>query len=167
MSSGDSFLEGLPRGVREQAEKLKLRSPEEYERFREKVRERGPEYAKEEMKRNSEFAEVKLHLETEPSLQERAKDAVAAFIDKQGMDVALEKMSASANEALKKGHFEVTVDASGKEPKLAVKPTAKPSEKKGSHDAPMGNVAEVFPLKTALQQQVMASLKMGGGGGTA
>jgi hypothetical protein len=161
----DSFLDSLPNHERGKWERLKLRSPAEYARLREKVRERGPEYAKEEMKRNAEFAEAKLHLETEPSMQEHAKDAVAAFIDAQGVDAALEKMPASAKEALKKGQFEVTVDASGREPKLAVRPTAKPKEKKGATDAPSGNVAEVYPLKTALQQQLLASFKMGGGDG--
>ncbi|MDD5055271.1 MAG: hypothetical protein PHZ00_03305 [Candidatus Peribacteraceae bacterium] len=159
----DSFLDSLPSRERSKWERLKLRSPAEYAWLREKVRERGPEYAKDEMKRNAEFAEVKLHLETEPSVQEQAKDVVATFIDTQGMDAALEGMSASAKEALKKGQFEVAVDVSGKEPKLAVKPTTKPKEKHGSSDAPMGNVAEVYPLKAALQQQVMASLKVGGG----
>jgi hypothetical protein len=160
----DSYLDNLPSHEREKIRK-RMRSPEEYERLRDKVR--GPEDLEREMNHNAEFAEAKLHLETEPAMQERAKDSVSAFIDKQGMDAALEKMPASVKEALKKGRFEVTVDASGKEPKLAVRPTTKPQEKKGSHDAPTGNVAEVFPLKTALQQQVMASLKMGGGSGTA
>lgn len=154
----DSFLDGLPSHERSKWERLKLRSPAEYARLREKVRERGPEYAKEEMKNNAEFAEAKLHLETEPSAQENAKESVVAFIDKQGLDAAMEKLPASVKESLNKGQFEVTVDASGKEPKLAVRPTAMPQEKKDATDAPSGNVAEVFPLKAALQQQVLAKL---------
>ncbi len=160
----DSYLDHLPSHEREKIRK-RLRSPEEYERLREKVK--GPEDLEREMNRNAEFAEAKLHLETEPSVQEHAKDAVAAFIDKQGLDSAFDKLPASAREALRKGQFEVTVDVSGKEPRLAVKPTAKPKEKKGATDAPSGNVAEVYPLKAALQQQVMASFKMGGGDGVA
>lgn len=156
----DSFLDGLPSHERGRWEKLKLRSPAEYARLREKVRSHGPEHAEKEMNRNAEFAEAKLHLETDPKMQEKAKDTIAAFIGEQGIDAALEKLPASAKEAMAKSAFEVTVDVTGKEPKLAVRPQVKPSDKKQGMDAPSGNVAEVFPLKTALQQQVMTAFKM-------
>lgn len=153
----DSYLDHLPSYEREKIRK-RLRSPEEYERLRECVR--GPEDLEREMNGNAEFAEAKLHLESEPSVQESARESIAAFIDTQGLDAAFESLPTNAMEAMKNGQFEVIVTEVNHAPALAAKPRSHAGEDAGTTDAPMGNVAEVFPLKTALQQQVMASLKM-------
>ncbi len=150
----DSFMDRLPSQEREKIRK-RLRSPEEYERLRDKVK--GPEDLEREMEKNAEFAEVKLTLESEPKAQEKAKDAVREFVREKGMDAALEgKMSP---ETVSKGLFTVTVVEKAKgQPKLAIKPSAKPGE-----SAPSGNIAEVLSLKPALQQQIMSSFILSAG----
>lgn len=151
----DSYLDHIPSQEREKIRK-RLRSPEEYERLREKVR--GPEDLEREMEKNADFAEVKLSLETEPKAQESAKASVQEFVSKEGIESALEHAPSHAKEAVKKGSFEVTVDAGKREPKLAIKLKTAPS--KGAKEAPSGNVQEVFPLKASLQQQILSSLKI-------
>jgi hypothetical protein len=149
----DPWLDHIPSHEREKIRK-RLRSPEEYERLRERVK--GPEDLERELRHNAEFAEVKLTLETEPQAQERAKEAVKAFISEKGMDAAFDHASESLRNALARGNFEVTVDNSG-EPKLAVRPKQAPKEKKGNQ-VPTGKVAEVFHLKPVLMQQIVSSL---------
>lgn len=146
-------MDRLPSQEREKIRK-RLRSPEEYERLRDKVK--GPEDLEREMEKNAEFAEAKLTLESEPKAQEKAKDTVREYVKEKGMDAAFEgKMSP---EAVSKGLFTVTVVEKAKgQPKLAIKPSAKPGE-----SAPSGNVAEVLSLKPALQQQILSSFTLGG-----
>jgi hypothetical protein len=93
-------------------------------------------------------------------MQEKAQEAVKAFVEKHGAEAALDKAPAKVKEAIAKGSFDVTVDTQGKEPKLAVRPKNAPKDK--AQQAPSGNVAEVFPLKTSLQKQVLASFTLKG-----
>ncbi len=141
--SDSSFIDHLPSGEREKIRK-RLRSPEEYERLREKVK--GPEDLEREMEKNAEFAEAKLHLESDPKAQEKAKDVVRAFVSEQGTEAALEGKAEKMADGLSNGQFEVVVTDKNHEPTLAV--------------APSGNVSEVFPLKQSLQQQIFASFTM-------
>jgi len=146
----DSFMDRLPSQEREKIRK-RLRSPEEYERLRDKVR--GPEDLEREMEKNAEFAEAKLTLESEPKAQEKAKDAVQAYVLEKGMDAALE--GKASTEAIAKGLFSVTVTEKMKgEPRLAVKMSHAP---KSGTEAPSGNVSETLSLTPALQQQIMSS----------
>ena len=149
----DPYLDRLPSQEREKIKK-RLRSPWEYEKLRENVK--GPEDLEREMEKNAEFAEAKLALETEPKAQEKAKEKIRDFASEKSLDAAFEHSSEGLSEALKKGTFEVTVDAKSREPKLAVKINNQP---KGSSAAPSGNVAEVFSLKPALQQQILSALR--------
>ncbi len=142
----DPYLDHLPSQEREKIRK-RLRSPAEYERLREKVK--GPEDLEREMEKNAEFAEVKLALETEPKAQEKAKNIIKEFSAEKPADSAFEKTSDRLQDALKKGQFDIVVDEQSPEPTLAV-----------TLDAPTGNVSEVFPLKPALQQKIMSSLKI-------
>jgi hypothetical protein len=151
----DSYLDHIPSQEREKIRK-RLRSPEEYERFREKVK--GPEDLEREMEKNADFAEVKLGLETEPKMQEAAKASVQEFVANEGLEAALEHVPVHAKEAIKKGAFDVTVDAARREPKLAIKLKATPA--KGASEVATGKVQEVFPLKSSLQQQILSSLKI-------
>lgn len=150
----DPYLDHLPSREREKIRK-RLRSPEEYERLREKVK--GPEDLEREMEKNAEFAEAKLAFETEPKTQEKAKATIRAFASEQGLDCAFEQSSDSLKEALKKGTFDVTVDSKSHEPKLAIKIKNQP---KATGEAPSGNVAEIFNLKPALQQQILSSFQL-------
>jgi hypothetical protein len=110
------------------------------------------------MEKNADFAEVKLGLETEPAIQNRAKESVKEFVAENGAEAAMEQAPSHATEAIKKGAFDVTVDAAKREPKLAVKLKIAPT--KTASDVATGNVQEVFPLKTSLQQQILSSLKI-------
>lgn len=147
----DPWLDHIPSHEREKIRK-RLRSPEEYERLRDKVK--GPEDLEREMQHNAEFAEARLSLETEKKSQEKARSIVSSFVKEQGIESAFEHVSDKLKEALKMGHFDVTVDHQAHQPRLAVHPTQGP--KQGT-EAPSGNVAEIFPLKMSLQQQVLSS----------
>lgn len=149
-----SYLDHLPSSAREKIRK-RMRSPEAYERLREKVK--GPEDLEREMEKNAEFAEVKLALESEPKAQEKAREIVVAFIEEKGIEAAFDgKVSP---EVIKKGHFTMAVIEKGRsQPKLAVKLPKSPQ--KNGEAAPSGNVAEVLSLKPALQQQIIASLRL-------
>ena len=151
----DSYVDNLPSHQREQLRK-RMRSPEEYERLREKVK--GPEDLEREMESNAEFAEAKLTLENDPSRQEQAKEAVAVFARENGVASSVEHPSIGLNDALDQGSFEIGVQAPKGVPVLTV--TVKNSPSGNTSDAPSGNVAEVFPLKPALQQQILTSLKL-------
>lgn len=147
----DPWLDRLPSQEREKIRK-RMRSPEEYERLREKVK--GPEDLEREMERNAEFAEARLALESEPKAQERAQNVVRSFAAEQGVEKTIEKGDAKLSEALSKGRFDVIVDHHGAEPRLAVKVGAVDTE------APTGKVQEIYPLRPALQQQILVSLKI-------
>ncbi len=152
----DSWLDHIPSHEREKIRK-RMRSPEEYERLRERVK--GPEDLEREMNRNAEFAEAKLTLETEPKAQEGAKEAVKAFVSEKGIEAAFDHVSEHLRDAIAHGKFEVTVDGSGHEPRLAVRPKQAPKEKRGT-DAPTGGVSEVYCLKPVLQQQIVATFTL-------
>lgn len=144
----DSWLDHIPSHEREKIRK-RLRSPEEYERLREKVK--GPEDLEREMERNAEFAETKLALESEPKAQEKAKAMV-----KEGIDAAFHAIPASAREQVAKGHFDVIITEQHHEPRLAVKIKNHAQQSKASS----GNVAEVYPLRAALQQQILSTFTL-------
>lgn len=148
----DSYLDHIPSQEREKIRK-RMRSPEAYERLRDSVK--GPEDLEREMEKNADFAEVKLTLETEPGAQEKARNTVQEYAREQGADAVLESLPRGAKEALKKGNFDVTVDHTSHEPRLAI--TLKNSPQSSGSEAPMGNIAEALPLKPALQQQILAS----------
>ena len=153
----DPFMDRLPSHEREKIRK-RLRSPEEYERLRDKVK--GPEDLEREMEKNAEFAEVKLALESDPKAQEKAKNAVSAFMRENGIEAALEGQALS--EAISKGHFTVTVVEKAKShPRLALKI---PSSPKSGTEAPSGNVSETLSLRPALQQQILSSFNLGSSG---
>lgn len=148
--SDSSYLDHLPSREREKIRK-RLRSPEEYERLRETVK--GPEDLEREMERNAEFAEVKLALESDPQAQEKAKDAVRAFVAEQGTQAATEEPVSS--EAIAKGLFAVTVlEKAHSEPTLGL--TLPGTDE----TAPTGNIAETLSLTPALQQQILSTFTL-------
>jgi len=147
-----SYLDHLPSQEREKIRK-RLRSPEDYERLREKVK--GPEDLEREMEKNAEFAETKLALETDPLAQEKAKEQVSSVAAEQGVETALEHPTEEAKQALDQGRFEVVMNESSQEPRLAIK--ILPAN---AMEASSGNVAETLPLTMSLQQQLMASFTL-------
>ena len=148
----DSYLDHIPSHEREKIQK-RMRSPEAYEKLRESVK--GPEDLEREMEKNADFAEVKLMLETEPGAQEKARSTVQEYARKQGADAVLESLPNGVKNALKNGNFDLTVDHSAHEPRLAIR--VKNAPQKSGTEAPMGNVSEKLPLKPALQKQILSS----------
>jgi len=146
-----SWLDQLPSQEREKIRK-RLRSPEEYERLREKVK--GPEDLEREMEQNAEFAEVQLMLESEKGAQEKAKKTVQNFVQEQGIETFIEGLSLSAEENIREGNFKVIVTEKDHQPTLAIKIVG------AGESAPSGNVSEVYPLKPALQKQVLATFTL-------
>jgi hypothetical protein len=145
-------MDHLPSREREKIRK-RMRSPEEYERLREKVK--GPEDLEREMEKNSEFAEAKLHLESDPKAQEKARDVVRAFVKQKGIDAALNTSSANA-EKLLQGKFDVIVTEHEHQPTLSVR-----SENGASgEEAPSGNITETLQLRTTLSKQVLSSFRL-------
>src|SRR5437870_2028194 len=110
----DHFLDHIPAHEREKIRK-RLRSPEEYERLREKVK--GPEDLEREMEKNAEFAELRLHLETEPKAREKA----SSIVREAGAEAVDKSVPEAIRNALKSGKFELLVDQSAHEPRLAVR----------------------------------------------
>lgn len=143
-----SWLDQLPSQEKEKIRK-RLRSPEEYERLREKVK--GPEDLEREMEQNAEFAEVQLMLESEKGTQEKAKNTVKNAVQEQGIEASVEGLTLSEEQSIKEGNFKVIVSEKDHQPTLAV------TIGDGSESAPSGNVSEVYPLKPALQKQVLAT----------
>lgn len=146
----DSYLDNIPSREREKIRK-RMRSPEEYERLREKVK--GPEDLEREMEKNAEFAEVKLHLESDPAAQEKAREMVRSFAKEKGIDAAFESKNAALD-----GHFDVVVSEKNHEPHLSVH--LKNAPKGAGEKAPSGNVSETLQLSSALQKQIVASFTL-------
>ncbi len=151
--SPDSFLDHLPSQEREKIRK-RMRSPEAYERLRDSVK--GPEDLEREMKRNAESADISFALEADRHFQEQAKEKVQSAVQEQGIEAFLNAPADILN-AISKGNFEVRMDHTKKEPTLVV--AMKNVQNKSGGEAPMGNIQEVFPLKTSLQQSIISSLQ--------
>lgn len=115
-----------------------MRSPEEYERLRERVK--GPEDLEREMAQNELLAELKFTLETEPHVQEELRKELEKDLREQGLEqmVEVSGLSPDAKNALEQGKFTVSLQ----------------SNAETGHEQvvlqPEGNVSE----KVALQQRV-------------
>ena len=135
----DSFLDHLPSQEREKIRK-RLRSLEEYERLRDKVK--GPEDLEREMKKSEQMAEANFRLETEPEAAQRLQDRMAKDMKERGAEDVLENadISESVRIALEKGRFNVSVEAHPKthEDVLVV--------------IPEGNVRDKMPVKPVLNE---------------
>lgn len=104
-----SYLDHLP--SHEQAKiRARLRSPEEYERLREKVK--GPEDLEQELDRSEQYAEVSFRLETESKLKASLKNRVAQDMREQGIEVLVEgELAPEQRAAIEQGKFSVAVSA--------------------------------------------------------
>lgn len=135
----DSWLDHIPSHEREKIRK-RLRSPEEYERLREKVK--GPEDLAEEMKFNESIAELRFGIESEPDVHDALKNDLEMQINGQGIEKVLERSgSEKAKKMLEQGKFRVTVSAhpSTHQDQLMV--------------VPEGNVQEKIPVKKMLSDR--------------
>ncbi len=143
--SDSSFLDFLPS---HEQQKLKRRmSASAYEKLREKVK--GPEDLEREMKRSETLAELHFGLESDPHLQEKGRERVAADIKEQGIEVVMdsESLSPEHRKKLEQGKFRLTVSShpSTHQDQLAA--------------VPEGNVQEKIPLKAAFSDKHVSGLR--------
>jgi len=120
-----------------------MRSPEEYERLRERVK--GPEDLEREMAKNELLAELKFAMETEPRVNEELKKDIEHDLKEKGIEQVLKTadMSPEAIQSLESGSFAVRIetDAEGSEQMVL---------------QPEGNVSEKIPLQRSVTEQYAA-----------
>ncbi len=154
----DSFLENLPGKERAWYERLKRRSPAEYEKFKREAQERR-EVREKTSEKGSAFAEFNFAFESEPGMKDSVKDKIKEGLKKNPDGVVDGKPDAKLKQALEKGNFDVSIDKSHAVPRLTVKPSS--SAKEGSkQSAAEGNIAEALPLKPTFQDKLILSLQI-------
>lgn len=145
MSNG--FLDNLPSQEREKIRK-RLRSPEAYERLREKVK--GPEDLAEEMDRSEKLAELHFSMESDPRMRESVKNAVVEDAQTNGLEQMLDAQPSSPDvlRALREGRFTVAVAAhpETQEDTLVL--------------VPEGNVQEKIPLTQNMSERYAGQFLM-------
>lgn len=132
----DAFLDRLA-GPEKQRVLKRLRSPEAYERLREKVK--GPEDLEWELDRAEKLAELHFALESD----EAAHDSMKAIVDRalrERPDDAVED-AAALPASVKEGNYRLAVSA---DDELAI--------------LPEGNVRETIPVTTALLEECLSQL---------
>lgn len=145
-----SFLDLLPSSERAKI-RARLRSPEAYERLREKVK--GPKQLADELNKSEKIAELNFTLETEPEQKEVLKNKLAEDIKEQGAENILENaedLPEAVKNALKQGKFEVAID---------VHPDTQADQLTVYLE---GKIAEKIPVKKSLSDRYAASLSGGG-----
>ena len=122
-----------------------------YEKWRERVRERGPEYIEQEQEWNEAMAQLQFALETEPGLKQALKDQIRDDMQSLGIEGLLKsiELSEEAASALESGAFDVTVKS--------------PSESEPDQLAlePEGTVGETLALKTSVAESYLSQLQGG------
>jgi len=104
-----TWLDQLPSNERARI-RARLRSPEAYEKLREKVK--GPEDMEQEMEKNEALAELSFALETEPVVKDALKTQIEKDIAEQGVEAVFGEVSPDRIYLLEQGKFEIDVDAS-------------------------------------------------------
>lgn len=145
----DGF-EKVPERMRHRLERLRL-SPQEYDRLREKVRERGPEFMEKELQHMEKMAELKFALETEPGVREAVRSKIQEDIKEKGVEEVLEvgNLPLKLTDALEKGRFDISIEPhpETKQDQLMV--------------VPEGNVSEKIPVKGAMSEQYVGQVVKG------
>ena len=138
------WLDILPSSERARVRK-RLRSPEVYEKLREKVK--GPEELAEEMEQNESVAELKFALETEPVVHEVLRQEIEKSLNEEGIEQLLDVSSATPAglDAISDGNFDVRI----------VLDDAGDSEQMVLH--PEGNVKEKIPLKMSFSERFIGA----------
>jgi len=122
-----------------------MRSPEEYERLREKVK--GPEDLEKELRRSEQMAEVKFRLETEPETMETLQNRIADDLKERGVEEILDgDVPLDVQQLLERGDYTVSVE----------------SHPQTHEDAlvvlPEGNVQDRLPVKPKVAEQYVQSM---------
>lgn len=144
----DSWLDMLPASERQKVHETYKMSAAAYEQWREKVRERGPEYIEKEQEWNEMMAQLKFALDSEPLLKEALKSQIEKDLSQQGIEAVLNDPDVSQDilMSLEQGQFDITVDA--------------PTETE--HEAlvlvPEGRVSEKLPITFQLTEVYVSQL---------
>ena len=135
-----TWLDLIPSHERQKLRELKKRSPEEYERLRERVK--SVEQIAEEMDRNEQLAELSFALEAEPKLKDALKKQIEKDVREQGAEAVLEAdLPEEVRTQLERGAFDVCVDAHPE------------TQQDQIMIIPEGNVQEKIPVQSSLGEQ--------------
>jgi len=122
-----------------------MRSPEAYERLRDKVK--GPEDLEQEMDRNEKMAEAHLSIESDSEMKEQLKSAVEKSIVEQGAEaIADAPLTLDQKHALESAAFSVAITSHPRTHKDALV------------IIPEGNVQEKIPVKQSFTEQYLTQL---------
>lgn len=147
----DSWLDMLPSSERQKVREKYKMSAAAYEQWREKVRERGPEYIEKEQMWNEAMAQLKFGMETEPHMKEALKQQIEKDITEQGLEAVLKNpdLPAELKQQLEAGQFDIIIDAPTEdEPDQLVL-------------VPEGNVSEKCGLTTSLSESYLSQMQGG------
>ena len=136
-----TWLDLIPSHERQKLRELKKRSPEEYERLRERVK--SVEQIAEEMDRNEQLAELSFALEAEPKFKDALRKQIEKDVREQGAEAVLEAadLPEEVRTQLEQGAFDVGIDAhpETQQDQLVI--------------IPEGNVQEKIPVQSSLSEQ--------------
>ena len=144
----DSWLDMLPSSERQKVRERYKMSAGAYEKWREKVRERGPEYIEKEQMWNEAMAQLKFALESEPHMKQALKQQLEKDLAEQGIEAVLQdpNLPEDLKNLIEQGQFDITVD----------------SPQEDEHDTlvvvPEGNVSEKLPVTFQLTESYVSQL---------
>ncbi len=139
-----TWLDLLPSHERQKLREIRKRSPEEYEKLREKIK--SVDQISEEMDRNSELAELSFALETEPVIKDALKKQIDSDIKEQGIEGVLyapDGIQEEIQTAVQQG-FDIHID------------TNPDTQEDQIFISPEGNVSEKLPIKFSLSEQYVS-----------
>ena len=133
-----SWLDLLPSSERQKLREIRKRSPEEYEKLRERIK--SVDQIAEEMERSGQLAELEFALETEPKIKEALKQQIERDLAEQGIEAVID-VAPQQSAALESGNFDVRVETHPEtnQDQLAI--------------VPEGSVSEVLPIQSSLSEQ--------------
>ncbi len=135
-----SWLDLLPSSEKRRIRK-KMRSPEVYEKTREKVK--GPEELEDELKVRESLADIKFGIETSSEKYSELKEKMDASISESGIEniVDINDTSKESVKALEEGLYEIQIESdNSNNPEQIVL-------------LPEGNVSEKIPLQKSISEK--------------
>ncbi|MBU0458764.1 hypothetical protein KJ652_02915 [Patescibacteria group bacterium] len=134
------YLDLLPSNEKAKI-RAKLRSPEAYERLREKVK--GPEDLERELKVSESYANLSFSLKTEPKIKEELKKQIQEDIDANGIEEVLEQSEAQRKIDIFRFNISVEENPESHQDQIVV--------------SPEGNVGEKIPIKPSFTEKYLSS----------
>ncbi|MFA6259120.1 MAG: hypothetical protein WCX29_00745 [Candidatus Peribacteraceae bacterium] len=134
-----TWLDVLPSRERQKLREMRMRSPAEYAKLRERIK--SVEQITEEMQYNEYVAELKFALATEPAVRDALKDRIADDLREQGIEAVMEHVPDAQRAAVESGRFTVSLEShpQTRRETLAV--------------LPEGDIQETLPIVSALSEK--------------